>query len=208
MALAKVLIVEDHDFTRELLVSAVSASGCEVVASGKTAIEAVSAVKLKSVEVALLDLDLGPGPGGIDIAMALRKISPSLGIVFLTSFRDPRLAHSQTQGLPPGSRYLVKNEASGPAQILKTILQAKFDPLMSGKSIQASKTPLSDKQIEIVKMLAKGFTNREIAERIEATEKSVEHSIARVFSLLGLPKSTALNQRIQIAEAFFRLTGK
>jgi DNA-binding NarL/FixJ family response regulator len=67
---------------------------------------------------------------------------------------------------------------------------------------------LSDKQVEVIKMLAGGLTNSEIASRLASTEKVVEHTIARIFFLLDLDKSPELNSRVQLTKAFNLLTGR
>jgi DNA-binding NarL/FixJ family response regulator len=67
---------------------------------------------------------------------------------------------------------------------------------------------MSDKQVEIIKMLAGGLTNSEIASRTASTEKVVEHTIARIFVLLDLGKSPELNSRVQLTRAFDLLTGR
>jgi DNA-binding NarL/FixJ family response regulator len=208
MGLAKILILEDNDFTRGLLVTSLTASGFEVALSGKTALLAIEGVKKHDIEVALLDLDLGHGPSGIDVALALRKVNPLLGIVFLTTFQDPRLSQSRSLELPIGSRYLVKSQSTDINRVTTAILQAKFSPCRSDKHPSSSKVPLNDKQVDVLKMLAGGLTNSEIAIRTASTEKVVEHTISRIFHLLDLGKSPELNSRVQIARAFELLTGR
>ena len=208
MGLAKILILEDNDFTRGLLETSLTASGFQVVLSGKTALVAIEAVKKHKIEVALLDLDLGPGPSGIDVALALRKVNPNLGLVFLTTFKDPRLSQARSLELPIGSRYLVKSQSTDINRVTTAILQAKFSPLRLEQHPSPSKVPINDKQVEILKMLAGGLTNSEIASRTASTEKVVEHTISRIFFLLDLGKSPELNSRVQLARAFDLLTGR
>jgi len=208
MGLARILILEDNDFTRGLLVASLTGSGFEVALSGKTALAAIEAVNKHQIEVALLDLDLGPGPSGIDVAHALRKLNPDLGIVFLTTFQDPRLSQTRSLELPIGSRYLVKSQSADINRVTTAILQAKFSPRRSDKHHSSNRAPMSDKQVEIIKMLAGGLTNSEIASRTASTEKVVEHTIARIFVLLDLGKSPELNSRVQLTRAFDLLTGR
>ena len=208
MSLAKIMILEDNDFTRSLLLTSLTASGFEVALSGKTALAAIEALKKHKIEVALLDLDLGHGPSGIDVAIALRKMNPALGIVFLTTFQDPRLSQARSLDLPIGSRYLVKSQSTDINLVTTAILQAKFSPRRLEKHPSASKVPMNDKQVEILKMLAAGLTNSEIATRTASTEKVVEHTISRIFFLLGLGKSPELNSRVQLARAFNLLSGR
>jgi len=77
-----VVVVEDDDFTRWTLRETLEGHGYTVVADCATAAEAFAAQKLHHPRVALLDLDLGRGPNGIDVAGTLRRNDPSIGIVF------------------------------------------------------------------------------------------------------------------------------
>ena len=111
MSLANVLIVEDDTYLRSLSLVSFESAGLHVVVATSRAGEAIEAVKNQLVDVAVLDLYLGPGPTGIDIAVSLRAINPQIGLVFLTSFSDPRLLDSQSE-LPAGSIYLTKSKIS------------------------------------------------------------------------------------------------
>lgn len=98
----KVLLVEDNDFTRSTVAAALRAEQCEVVGSVATAKEAVSLSGDLDFDCAVIDLHLGAGPSGIDLAHSLRRRDPDLGILILTSFQDPRLLDGDQRPLPPG----------------------------------------------------------------------------------------------------------
>ncbi|MEY3889454.1 MAG: hypothetical protein RI931_576, partial [Actinomycetota bacterium] len=105
----RVALVEDDAFTRLTLSSALKASGLDVVFEASNAADAVQLAEQHTIDVALLDLHLGAGPTGIDVAQAIRRREPSVGIVFLTSFDDPRLLSATLPQLPGGAHYLTKN---------------------------------------------------------------------------------------------------
>ena len=88
MALARVILIEDDLFTRSTLSALLAHRGFEVVGQTESVEEALMIQGLYSPEVALIDLDLGPGPNGIDVAAALRKVNPNIGVVMLTTFMD------------------------------------------------------------------------------------------------------------------------
>ena len=77
---AKVLVVEDDNFTRSTLVAAIRTQGIEVVGSASNARDALAIQARYAPDIAMLDFDLGPGPTGIDVAHALRSRQPNLGI--------------------------------------------------------------------------------------------------------------------------------
>lgn len=207
MSLANVILVEDDALTRASLTTALEFAGFTVVAPVSDAAAALDASHHAEVEVALLDLDLGPGPTGIDIAIALRKINPRIGIVFLTSFLDPRLSRAENTALPKGSRYLTKQDLGGLSKVATTLLQAKFQPL-SGSAEMPKSSGLTDQQIAVLKLVAAGLNNAEIAKKLAVSEKAVEHLITRTARVIGITREGNLNLRVQLMRHYSRLIGR
>ena len=114
---ARLILVEDDSFTRATLGDALALHGYDVRARVGTAFEAIDAQHIHDPQVALLDLDLGVGASGIDIAIALREKNPKIGIVFLTTYKDPRLINSNMPNLPEGEIFLNKLELNSTAKI-------------------------------------------------------------------------------------------
>ena len=208
MSLAKVLLVEDDPFIRATLSALISQKGFTVVGVVDTADEALLAQKIHHPDVLLADLDLGPGPNGIDIASALRLNNPNLGIIILTTFSDPRLADSRNLELPTGTMYFTKSKINDVSILLTAILQVKHLPLSHNRKKKSESISLTEPQIEILRLVSEGQTTASIAEQRNVTEKSVEAMLARIHSTLELPKSQNLNPRVQLTRAFFALPGK
>lgn len=207
MSLAKLLIVEDEVLARSALASALEYAGFEVVGSTSSASSAIEISKKSMPEIALLDIDLGPGPTGIDVAIALRKIQPRLGIVFLTSYLDPRFSNAVNLALPRGSRYVAKQDLGGISKVAAVLLQAKFQPDATVPTGSKS-SDLSDHQIAVLKLLAQGKSNSEIAKQLSITEKAAEHLITRIAKTLGLSRDSSQNLRVQLMRAFAKYAGK
>lgn len=201
----RVLLVEDEDFTRTTVAAALGAHGVEVVAAVGGAQEAVDAARSQAFDVAVLDLDLGPGPTGIDLAHGLRRARPELGIVMLTSFVDPRLLSSSLAELPSGSTYVVKQSLSSMEMLVSAIEGAR---LLAGTGTpDSSVTGLTQSQVETLRLLACGLSNAEIARVRVVTEKSVEQAIARAAKRLGVTAASGTNQRVALAREYFAMTG-
>jgi DNA-binding NarL/FixJ family response regulator len=207
MGLANVVIVEDDAFMRTMLSAALTAGGLLVQGSGSSAKFALDTQAAKKVEVAILDIDLGAGPTGVDVAYALREADPNIGIVLLTSFSDPRLSAAQGMRLPAGTRYLTKSTIQDLSKLLTIVLQAKFAPLKDVGTDGLGRLELTMQQISALKLVASGATNGEIARQLEISEKAVEHLISRINDNLGLDKSTSVNTRVQLVRKFSDLTG-
>jgi two-component system, NarL family, invasion response regulator UvrY len=208
VSLAKVVIVEDDAFIRSTLSALLMHKGFDVIGAVETAEEAVLLQQLHKPEVLLTDLDLGPGPNGIDIATALRNRDPNIGIIILTSFSDPRLADIRNQDLPRGTLYFTKSRLSDVSVLFTAILRVKHLPLAPIRRTDSQISNLTDTQIDILRLVSEGQTTSTIAENRGVTEKSVEAALGRIYSALELPRNKSLNPRIQMARAYFTLSGK
>lgn len=203
----KLIVVEDDDFTLFTLSATLKSSGFEVVAEAKNAGEAVSKSIEKRPDVALLDLDLGIGPTGIDLSIALRKKLPNIGIVFLTSYKDPRLLRSSLPELPAGSIFLVKQDITDPSVLELKVREAALYKLGNKDKSPVIESEFTDSQIETLKLLAEGLSNGEIAKRRFVTEKAIEVTIARLAKKFDIPYDAASNQRVVLAKKVFELMG-
>mgnify|MGYP006287729895 CR=1 FL=1 len=203
----KLIVVEDDDFTLFTLSATLKASGFDVVAESKNAGEAVSKSLEKRPDVALLDLDLGIGPTGIDLSIALRKKLPNIGIVFLTSYKDPRLLRSSLPELPAGSIFLVKQDITDPSVLELKVREAALYKIGNKDKSPVIESEFTDSQIETLKLLAEGLSNGEIAKRRFVTEKAIEVTIARLAKKFDIPYDAASNQRVVLAKKVFELMG-
>lgn len=208
MVNAKLLIVDDDNFARTTLSGGLTAMGYQVIASVSAANQALAATYDHEPDVALLDLDLGPGPTGIDLSVLLRKRYPNVGIIFLTSYSDPRFLTTDVSSLPTGSRYLTKTALTNLAMLTNLINQTQAAPLKTSRKLPKSETRLSDKQLNILKLLAAGKTTSQIAESLNISIKAVEGTISRLNNNLGLAHEGTENRRVQLVRAYYRMIGK
>lgn len=204
----KVLVLEDDPFTRLSLVAALSHFGFDVVIEEAAAGTALSRAKLARPDAAVLDLHLGKGPTGIDVARELRKFNPMIGLVLLTSFDDPRLLNPSLPAIPSGTVYLTKQNVSNLAE-LKAAVVASLETRVEGSEIEHVPAfgEMSDVQIETLRLVALGLSNSEIAKRRFIKEKSVELTISRMAKSLGVESNVSANQRVHLARVYFRAIG-
>lgn len=120
----RIMLVEDDEFTRATLRSALVAQGLDIVHDAGTVKGGLEAAKSLRPDVAVLDYNLGKGPNGIDLANQLRKFQPSIGIVLLTAFLNPAELDTKISQLPQGSRYLVKHSVNKIEVLVKEIQEA------------------------------------------------------------------------------------
>jgi DNA-binding NarL/FixJ family response regulator len=206
MGLASVLIVEDDLFSRAMIESVLKASAFDTF-STSNASSALANFDAINPNCALLDIDLGLGPTGIDLAHALRERKPAIGIVFLTSYIDFRLSRAGDLKLPIGSRYLTKSAIGDAGKLTTTLMSASVNPL-SKTSGAIVRLPLSQYQIQVMRLVASGYTNAEIARQMEISEKAIEHVLSRILQKIGVVREAKLNPRVQLVQAYSELSGK
>ena len=119
-----VMLVEDDDFTRSTVKSALESQGLNIVYDTAFVKDGVEFAKKNRPDVAVLDYNLGKGPNGIDLANQLRRMQPEIGIVLLTAFLNPAELDTKIAQLPAGSRYLVKHSVSNIKVLVKEILES------------------------------------------------------------------------------------
>lgn len=204
VVMAGALVVDDDGFIRALVASLVAGLGFEPVDEASSVAQAMRCAHERPPAVAVLDLDLGEGPTGIDLAHGLRRLIPTLPIVMLTSYSDPLHAGLRRE-LPPGIPYVVKSETSTADAITSAIALAQegVAPLRE----TADSLTLSAGQWETFRLVAAGYSNPEIARRRHLTDDAVNKSVSRLISSLGLEVSKDENIRVLIAREYFRQTG-
>ena len=112
MKKTKVILIEDEEFTRTTIRTALTQQGLDIVFDTDRVSAAIEFAKRNEIDAAVIDYNLGNGPTGIDAANALRKNDPELGIVLLTAFLNPLQLESKMAKLPRGSKYLIKHSVS------------------------------------------------------------------------------------------------
>lgn len=208
MVLASVLLIDDDLFTRTALSTALSSRGINVVASTDTAAVALEHLKNLNPDVAIVDLDLGPGPSGIDICHALRSQKPNLGLILLTSYTDPRIHDPSNSQLPKGCRFISKSELSDFKVLIEELIIARNKPLSPTKLRTVNDHKLTDIQLEVLISVAQGLSSSEIAANRGVSVKAIEAIISKTHAALGISKSKSTNLRVQLARTYFQLTGK
>ncbi len=206
---SRALVVDDDTFLRTLLARMLQGMEFDEVIDCSSAAEAMQVAAKKSIRLAILDLDLGAGPNGIDLAHGLRKAHPAVAIAILSTYRDPRLLGANRE-VPEGAVYLSKrdlDDLEGFQGQLRTLLQTPRGRTASIPETRVAGRKLSDNQIAIMRLVAEGYSNAEIAKRRHLTQPAVEKAIARLVKQLGLDPGEGDNVRILITQAFMRLSG-
>jgi DNA-binding NarL/FixJ family response regulator len=204
----RVLVVENDPFTLTSLVNALEYRRMAVVGQAVSAREALELQPECDASVALLDLDLGVGPTGIDLAHALRIRQPEIGIVILSTYRDPRLVGPNVVAPPKGTVYLSKQDIHDFGRIVESLELAAQEPHALRLNAGAVLPDLTSIQIEVLRGIAEGMSTQAIADKREVSIKAVEQTITRLYDVFDVQRDGAHNQRVRLARAYLQLVGK
>ena len=204
----KIGIVEDNSLLRLSLQASLEMENVEVVFSVATAVEALQQIEIAEIDVLIADLHLGETINGIDVSLLWQKAHPKLGVLYLTSYDDPRLINSgKSPVLANNSVYLRKDSIAEIDQLVRAI----HSTLEGNNESQVRTGPLSsltDVQMETLALLALGHSNKEIARIRGINEESVAISLNRISKVLGLPAQMYRNPRVHLARVVLRGQGQ
>jgi DNA-binding NarL/FixJ family response regulator len=198
----RLALVEDEPLYRDLLRIALDQRpGLEVVAAYGDADSALAGIPDVGPDVAMLDIDLGSGLNGVQLGMKLRRQLPDLAIVLLSNHGDPEFVAALPEEVRGGWSYLLKKSVndvdilgrtvSGAADGL-TVLDPQLVAGMRGRPRKAGLVSrLTPRQTEILELIAQGYSNAAIAERLVLAEKSVENQINLLYQQLEIDRATS-----------------
>ncbi|QFG22753.1 response regulator transcription factor [Actinomadura sp. WMMB 499] len=188
----RVLVVDDQELVREGIASLLGIQpGVTVVGTAADGAEAVAAVAAAPPDVVLMDVRM-PGMDGVEATSAVRGSAPSCQVLMLTTFDDREYVVEALRAGAAG--YLLKNL---PAAELAAAVRlahagvAQFDASVTRHlAAPPSGGTLSGREVEVLRLIAAGATNREIAARLFLSEGTVKNHISRILTRLGLRDRT------------------
>jgi len=188
----RIFSVDDHPLLREGIAALVNSQPDMVVAGeAATGAEALKLFKQLQPDVTLLDLRL-PDTSGIDILIAIRTEFPDARIIMLTTFEGDVEIH---RALQAGARgYLLKNMP--PSELLDVIRQVhagkkRIPPAIASQLAEhMSDETLTEREVEVLREVAGGNKNREIANKLFISEETVKVHIKHIMEKLGASDRT------------------
>lgn len=198
-----VLLVDDHPVVRSGLRTVLDTDTVHVVGEAATGEEAIILTGHLRPEVVLCDLRLGAGINGIQTTAALRGLDPAPAVLILTTFdRDADILGAIEAG---AAGYLLKDVA--PEVIIEGIHRAKagdmvLSPELATRVLEGVRNPLpklTDREIDVLRLLATGATNKQIAKALFVTEATVKSHTAHIFTKLDVDtRSRAIHLAQQV----------
>ena len=194
----RALVVDDEALVAALLKNMLSAAGFEVELA-HTAGDASEAFETFDPDIAILDISLGPGPSGLDIAYMASQSYPGVALLLLSRYPDLRTAHGRPIELPAHCGFISKDSVADASVLLaavESLLQDEtFVRAESGPAQALSE--LTEVQLEVLRMAAQGYTSAEIARRRQCSTSAVEKVLQGVYQRLGIAVDGVIHPRVE-----------
>ena len=206
MQTIRILIVDDEALFRELLCRTLSSeAGLEVVGEAEDADTALRLADDLRPDVVLMDIELPGGMDGMEAAIHIKKASPTTGIVILSAHSDWRYVTSMPLDEIQGWAYLLKQTVPDLATVVRAIQGSKAGMVVLDPAVVANMRPrqgsavagLTRRNQEVLALLAQGFSNAAIAQRLKLSGKSVETYINAIYQELHLSKEPETHARVK-----------
>ncbi|MBB5914567.1 DNA-binding NarL/FixJ family response regulator [Nocardia transvalensis] len=192
----RLLLADDHAIVRAGLRALLdSGEDVEVVGEAATAEEAVAFCATTEVDLVLMDLRFGPGRSGVDATAALRALPRSPNVLVVTNYdTDADILGAIEAG---ACGYILKD--TPPAELLAAVRGAAagesvLSPSVASKlmtRVRKPDTTLSPREIEVLRLVADGHSNREIGKRLFLSETTVKSHLVHIYSKLGVKSRTS-----------------
>lgn len=191
----RVLVVDDHSMVREGLASVLSAEGdIAVVATAANGADALALVEGVDVDVAVMDLSM-PVMDGVTATRELRARVPGIRVLVLTSFGDRAQVRRAVAAGATG--YQLKD--AEPHDLRAAVRgvhggHAPLDPRVAGALLPEPTAPgsgLSAREEEVLRLVADGLANKQVATALGITERTVKAHLGSVFRQIGVADRTS-----------------
>ncbi len=198
----RVILADDHAVVRKGIREFLEEEGdITILAEAGDGNSALSLIQDHAPDVAVLDIQM-PGPSGIEVTRALRAAGSLVAILILTAYDDDPYIMA---GIQAGANGYVLKSAS-PDEIIRAVRavhegQSAMDPSVAAKlmayvaaqrSVPPTLTtePLTDRELEVLALVAKGLTNRAIGHQLGISDRTVQGHLANIYGKMGASSRT------------------
>ena len=212
----RVVIADDNLIVRDGLAALLREGGVEVAAQVGGVDDLLAAVERHEPDVAIVDIRMPPTrtDEGLRAAHAIRARHPAVGILILSQFVEVGIVNRLITQSAGGLGYLLKDRLTELEDFIATLHRvadggSALDPkvlaeLLSMAPAEEPLAALTQREREVLALVAEGRTNRGIAEQMVITEGSVQKYVTSIFAKLGLPAGDADHRRVLSVLAYLQ----
>ena len=212
----RVVVADDSMLTREGIVRLLRDAGLEVAAEAEDAEGLLREVRQSRPDVAVVDIRMPPThtDEGLVAAQSIRAQHPEVGVLVLSQYVEPSYAMRLLEDQPGRVGYLLKDRVFDIATVvdaLRRIVDGEtvIDPTIISRLVRRHRrndplTRLTEREREVLGLIAEGLSNRAIAARLFITERTVEAHSTQIFLKLGLSESADWHRRVLAVLTFLR----
>jgi DNA-binding NarL/FixJ family response regulator len=193
-----IVVVDDHPIVRDGLVAVLSTQpDFEVVGEASGGPEAIQCVGASRPDVILLDLEM-PDMDGVETLQRLREIDPALRVIVFTAFdTDERIVKAVRagaqgyllKGVPRDEIFNAIRVVHAGGALLQPVIASKLLRQVS-RDAQPEPDPLTERELEVLRLMAQGQMNKEIAAALVISERTVKFHVSAILSKLGAGNRT------------------
>jgi DNA-binding NarL/FixJ family response regulator len=212
----RVVIADDEVLLREGLERLLVEAGFDVVGKVGTAEELLRKVALARPDVAIVDIRMPPShtDEGIVAAQELRRSNPEMGVLVLSNHLESRYAMRLIEEHPGGAGYLLKERVSNLGVLTDALERLRdgecvVDPTIVGRLVKRVRqakeiAELTEREREVLELIAEGRSNKAISARLFLSPKTVEAHVKHIFMKLRIDESPDDHRRVLAVLAYLR----
>lgn len=210
----RVIVADDSALFREGLVRLLEDASVEVAGQARDGAELLECVAADQPDVAIVDIRMPPTltDEGLKVAREIRARWPSVAVLVLSTYLDTAFATELITGAHQRIGYLLKDRVQDTEELLDTLRRLKHggsvvDPEVVARLIgrRRARSPLEDlseREREILALMAQGRSNQAICERLHLSERTVESHVGSIFGKLGLEPAPDDHRRVRAVLLF------
>jgi DNA-binding NarL/FixJ family response regulator len=212
----RVVIAEDMALLRQGLVRLLTDAGFDVVGGADDADELLEMVARSEPDVALIDIKMPPThtDEGLVAAEEIHASHPGVGVLVLSHYLESHYAMRLIQQHPGGAGYLLKERVSGVGVLADALVRVHegecvVDPTIVSRLLRRARpasalAQLTDRERQVLALMAEGRSNKGICERLFLGPKTVEGHVTHIFTKLGVGESADDHRRVLAVLSYLR----
>ncbi len=212
----RVVVADDVMLTREGIVRLLGDAGIDVVGQAENADGLLRSVRLTQPDLAIIDIRMPPTHTheGLVAAGMIRAQHPEIGVLILSSYIEPSYAMRLLEDHPERVGYLLKERVFDVAILVDALRRLSdgecvIDPTIVARLVHRRRREnpideLTDREREVLGLVAEGLSNKALAARLVITERTVEAHVKQIFLKLGLDTNPESHRRVLAVLAYLR----